>query len=357
MKIRICAVGDIMLGEHPLCINFGVKSSIDRNGFNYLISEIIPTLQNSDFTIGNLETPFIKDPKKRINNYFYSESKNVSTLKENNFNLLSIANNHIMEQGKEGFHDTITALQNYNITPLGLKNQKYIIKKNGLNLAFLAYSLIEDFKDDGLYNKLNSYSQIITDIHEIRPNSDIVIILLHWGDEYVPKPSLSQIEMGRRIINEGADIIIGSHPHVLQGYEEYNDKLIIYSLGNFIFDMKYIKKTLNSAVALIEIDEECNISLKFLPITCNPNDFSLKIANGKEYTQISDSLYKISKFLSNNFFDSKKYQNNYEKNKNKSAFFAKLSMIFHFIKNYTKYPSINRNQIIINFLKKNRCRK
>ena len=181
--------------------------------------------------------------------FFSAYSDMVKGLKNAHFNVLSIANNHIMENGQKHFIHTIQILKENEIIPVGIRKKYDVINIKGHKIAFLAYSFIEDYITDTCYNKIQSEKTIIEDIQEVKSISDLIIVSLHWGYEYVPYPSPTQIRIGRSLVDAGADIILGGHPHVTQSLEIYKDRPIIYSLGNFIFDQTFIPTTRDSFIA------------------------------------------------------------------------------------------------------------
>jgi len=269
MSLKIYAVGDMMLGEQPLCNNFGVSSVIKRRGPDYLFDNVRSLFNDGDIVFGNLECSIMsedsvngQEPK-----FFCAEPNVIEGLKNANFNVLSVANNHIMENTDVLFWNTVQLLRNNSIHPVGIANEIEIIDVKGYKIAFLAYSFIEDNIPNSGYNKIYSEEPILQDIRKIRSDVDLIIISLHWGYEYVPYPSPDQIRIGRKLVDAGADIILGGHPHVTQSYEIYKNRPIFYSLGNFIFDHTYITTTRESFIAEITIgDLRDSISVNVIPV-------------------------------------------------------------------------------------------
>jgi poly-gamma-glutamate synthesis protein (capsule biosynthesis protein) len=220
MGLTIYAVGDVMLGEQPLCYNFGVKSVIKSEGANYLFNDVKDIFKNGDIVFGNLEAPISNhtDKKGFEANFFRAEPNVIEGLKNANFNVLSVANNHIMEHGERAFLSALSLLKENNISPVGVANKAEILEIDGFKIAIMAYSFIDDFISNPFYNKVGSGEKILEDIKNIRNSVDLVILSLHWGYEYIPFPSPEQVEIGRKLIDCGADVILGHHAHVIQGY-------------------------------------------------------------------------------------------------------------------------------------------
>lgn len=241
-KIVITAVGDIMLGDLPMCNGFGVGSTIKKNGSKFIFEKIKDEL-SGDIVFGNLES-VLSDRNKNIYSInsmsLRGSSKSVEGLKYAGFNILSLANNHSLEHGYEALYDTIELLNDNNILPLGVGRKKEVARKPAVfniknkKIAFLGYCLRPD---KTAYRSIKNKEEILKDIEEIKRKMDHIILSLHWGDEFVQFPAPWQIDFAHKLIDNGVSIILGHHPHVLQGIEEYNGGIIAYSLGNFVFDM------------------------------------------------------------------------------------------------------------------------
>lgn len=344
-----------MLGEQHLCYKFGVKSVI-ANKIDYFfndINDIKNILKNADIVFGNLEAAISSYTinKGFESNFFLVEPNNIKEIED--FNVISVANNHIMEHGEIAFLSTIDILLKNDIIPVGCKNKIQILEKNGFRIAIMAYSCVDDFILDCNYNKIKSEKKIIEEIRKIRNNCDLVILSLHWGCEYVPFPSPGQIKMGRKLIDCGADIILGHHAHVIQGYEFYKGKPIIYGLGNFVFDDVYIKRTRKSFIAKIVIDNDKNINVEIIPICCDTEYFP-KIAEKKINREILDNISTIRKMIENkDISDYITIIGDYTNLNKKYRKEARIQMMSHFIKNIYRYPP----DLIISFAKEYIVRK
>jgi poly-gamma-glutamate synthesis protein (capsule biosynthesis protein) len=237
---------------------------------------------------------------------------------------------------------------------VGVANKTEILEIDGYKIAILAYSFIDDFIDKSLYNKINSERKIFGDIKSIRDSVDLVILSLHWGYEYVPFPSPEQIEIGRRLIDYGADIILGGHPHVLQSYEIYKKNPIVYSLGNFIFDHTYIKSTRKSVIAKIKVDMNTkDIDIDFIPVICDSKEYYPKIADEKDGDEILSNISEIRDKIENKFLsDYRSVVGDYLTLANKYKRGAKREMKIQFIKNLYRYPPNLSINIVKSYLQK-----
>jgi poly-gamma-glutamate synthesis protein (capsule biosynthesis protein) len=239
----ILFVGDIMLDR-------GVEYLMRKNNNFYPFEKIIQFLRGIDIVVGNLEGPIVKNPPNFGSHSlrFAFSPEVIESLSFSNFNLLSLANNHTFDLGKEGFAETKEFLLKANIDfvghPISCK-EDFLTEKGGI--IFLAFNKTFPFNCSD-----EEIAKIVKKVRESNPGK-FLIVLLHWGQEYELKSSISQQRLAHKLIDEGADLIIGSHPHVVQEIEEYKGKLIFYSLGNFIFDQYFSKETQEGLAVGLEI--------------------------------------------------------------------------------------------------------
>jgi poly-gamma-glutamate synthesis protein (capsule biosynthesis protein) len=137
----------------------------------------------------------------------------------------------------------------------------------GINIGFLAYCLIGDRT---AYCSVDNPSEIVEDVKKASKEVDTLIVSMHWGNEFIRKPSPQQVELGHAIIDAGAKLILGHHPHVLQGVEQYNDGIIAYSMGNFVFDM-WQRKMRESMIFSCNISKDGIDDYEILPAMIDEN--------------------------------------------------------------------------------------
>jgi poly-gamma-glutamate capsule biosynthesis protein CapA/YwtB (metallophosphatase superfamily) len=187
--------------------------------------------------------------------------------------IVNCANNHSADFGTEGILETINFLDSAGIKHIGIgKNlaqarKPAILIKNGIKIGFLGYGGVKDFIAARNIPGTSSRSEwlILDDIRRLRPLVDFVVVNLHWGTELAEEPDSGQISLAHKIIDSGADLIVGHHPHVLQGIEKYDGKIIIYSLGNFIFGGNINSMNSESAVVRARFTKK-GIGLQAVPI-------------------------------------------------------------------------------------------
>lgn len=306
-KVTIAAVGDIYLG--------GVAEKyIEKNGFSYPFKSVLPLFENCDLVLGNLETPLTNATVPFIKNKTYIFKMHPSyaeILKAGRFNVVSIANNHIMDYGNKGLEDTIKALKEKGIefTGAGLNlntdeaRRPYIVTKNNIIVAFLSYSSIlperfaADFKKPGVAPSMETL--VRNDIRRAKLNADVVVVSIHWGKEYESIPGDAQTYLGHSMIDSGADLVIGHHPHCIQSLEYYKRGAIAYSLGNFAF-ASYNDKAREALLLLATFkkdDKEVILEgLKIVPLLVKNNivRFQPAVLKGEKASQVLNRVAKIS---------------------------------------------------------------
>jgi poly-gamma-glutamate synthesis protein (capsule biosynthesis protein) len=285
-KIVILSVGDIILDR-------GVEYMVKKYGsgdFKFPFLKIVDDLKKSDILLGNLES-VISDKGVKVGSIysFRAEPESMDGLIYSGFDILSVANNHIFDYSREAMEDSFERLKKSGIDYVGggfsEKEARSGITKEikETKICFLAYT-----------NKGSKYWQagenssgilwlderIKDDIRKAKEKNDLVIVSLHWGEEYQGQPSEEQKYFGRMAIDSGADLIIGHHPHVIQPIEKYKNGWIAYSLGNFIFDQYFSEETMKGLMleVIVEnkkikevIPREIRISEKYQPLLINSN--------------------------------------------------------------------------------------
>lgn len=239
---RILFVGDIMLDR-------GVEYHMEENGFDYPFQKISDFLNEFDFVVANLEGPIMRNPP-----YFESGSlkfafaqETAKSLYDANIGLVSLANNHTLNVQRQGLEETKEILKENNIGFTGDPiecGKEFVFEKDGI--MFLGFNKTFSF---------NCTDQEIAETIRQAKTEKPLFVYIHWGEEYIPKTS-NQQSLAYLMIDSGADLVIGSHPHIIQEYEEYNKKMIFYSLGNFVFDQYFSEETQESLAVEILIYQD-----------------------------------------------------------------------------------------------------
>lgn len=242
--LSVCFTGDVLLDR-------GVRQQIEKKGISYLFEDVKPLFQQSDAVVINLECPATKTIAPINKKYiFRAEPEWLSTLRESGITHAALANNHSMDQGRVGLSETSRNLIDNQILPIGYGENKHeacipvFLKKNNIEVAiFNSVTLpLENWvsldEECGVCQmSVDALSKEVRKLKKEKPTCYIVVVL-HWGMEFQLVPALMQRKEGHKLIDAGADAIIGHHPHVIQQEEIFQDKPIFYSLGNFVFDQK-----------------------------------------------------------------------------------------------------------------------
>lgn len=226
--VRLLAVGDVMLGRS---VNTKMVSKAD---WKYPFLETAEFLKTADITFGNLESPFgFTCPISNEGFVFCADRRSVEGLVYAGFDVMSLANNHIYNQGSAGVQLTKEVLSTNSIT--GITHGDFeVFESNGIKVGIIAFDATTQSID---------IEQLKDTVVAANNQADIVIVSFHWGAEYVTDPSTQQQLLGRAAVDAGAKLVIGHHPHWVQTVEEYRVGLIVYSLGNFVFDQMWSAET------------------------------------------------------------------------------------------------------------------
>jgi len=235
-----------------------IRSRGEKEGYSFILEEITEYLNSFDLVITNLEGPLTDNQSQSTDseigstdNYIFTfDSEIIPTLKENNLTLLNLGNNHILNFGEDGLKQTTDYLNENDLKYFGdtgtsLVSPFIIQNLNGLEIVFINHN---QFTGQGIDPTLDLISRLETQV-------DLIILYTHWGEEYQEEPSDTIEEQAYQFIDQGVDLIIGSHPHVIQTHELYNGKHIYYSLGNFVFDQYFSEETQQGLLVEVEIQK------------------------------------------------------------------------------------------------------
>jgi poly-gamma-glutamate synthesis protein (capsule biosynthesis protein) len=257
-SIRLFFVGDIML-------NRGVRQSIKTYGngdFRFPFLNIKEKFLEADLLFANLEGP-ISSRGERVGSIysFRFRPEAVEGLTFAGFDMLSLANNHMLDYQRLALEDTMDILQENNIDYVGAgfnQEEAFSLKmKNvkGIKIGFLTYTNLgmenwkagEDYSGMAWINE-DDIESLTEDIRDAKEKVDILVVSLHGGEEYAKEPNAFQVLFSQSLITAGADLVIGHHPHVVQAVKEYEGGWIAYSLGNFVFDQSFSQETMESII-------------------------------------------------------------------------------------------------------------
>lgn len=254
-SLTLALLGDVMLGRsvHPT-----------SETFTYLE----PFMASADLTLANLESPLTDVPIETKSDYaLCAPPANVKYLAEAGFDLLSLSNNHDLDCGKKGLLETQSTLTNAGLGFIGPEPVYRSI--DGIDLAFFAFDATTQF-DTGA---------AVQSVRAARATGAVVIVSIHWGAEYQTGASTSQKQIAEQLAEAGATLIWGHHPHVLQPAEWINNRktLVLYSLGNALFDQYGLQSTRQSALVLVTLNSNGVNEFRAIPFVIDvPNSRIVK---------------------------------------------------------------------------------
>ena len=310
--VALLLTGDIMLGGEFL--DFKERQNVD---YEYPFRPIKSLFEEADIIFGNLECTLSREGIARRDKtmVLYAPPKSVSALKYLGFNAVSLGNNHINDYGPQGLERTMEILKENNMLffgagrNLGEANQELIVSKSNVKAAFLGYTTDERHVKSVIATSNSAgavfydFSRIASDIDRVGNSADIICISLHWGYESYHYPSCEQINLAHQIVDAGAHVVVGHHPHVIQGFERYKHGIIFYSLGNFFFPDFYHKNGIRrtwpkesneSIVARCQIKDRKIDEVSIFPCL-RRNDYSLAILEDESRQRVISEVTKLSK--------------------------------------------------------------
>ena len=318
-EIIIGAVGDISFGDGYLCCGFGVRSKMEQFGPEYIFEKVRSDLLGNDLLFGNLEGVLSSSNFNRYSLKSFQmrgRENGVVALRDAGFTILSLANNHIMQHGKAAVLNTVNLLNLNGIGSCGIgmsdviSRRPYIFSQDGISIAFFAYNARpkQYFIDHPLDISFN-IDDALTDVREFKDKVDLMVVSMHWGDEFIHIPSAAQQEIGHQLVDSGVDLILGHHPHVIQGVEQYKEGLIFYSLGNFVFDMPWYPDSNKSLIAKIKFHKlKKKLSYEVVPVRINRN-YQPELMPEKDGAEILKHVEYLSNLItdSNEVYNSGQY--------------------------------------------------
>jgi poly-gamma-glutamate synthesis protein (capsule biosynthesis protein) len=256
-RASIAAVGDVLMHWAVQEAAAEHRTPTNNEGFDWLWAPVADLLRAADLTFANLETPIAPRAVRGAGSFaFNAEPVVVTALRHAGVDLLNVANNHVFDQGRAGFEETLRVMDEYGMKYVGAGEAGHesgprFVKVNGIRIAFLAYARFFNAPGNDcpvpttvnapacLKASLLEAEGAAADVRAAARGADVVVVSLHWGEEYQQVPLESDVALAHRLAEAGALIILGHHPHVLQPLDLYRrangtTALIAYSLGNFI---------------------------------------------------------------------------------------------------------------------------
>ncbi len=299
VTITVSSMGDCTLGTD---VNFDYSTSLnayfDAQGADYFFQNVRPVLTNDDLSIVNMEgTLTASDERQEKQFAFKAPPEFAAILSGSSVEAANMANNHSKDYGESSYTDTISALEASKVSTFGYERAK-ILKIKGIKVGLTGIYELADH--------LEKQQQVKENIAALKEaGAKLIIVNFHWGNEREYTPTDIQKTLAHLAIDEGADLVIGHHPHVLQGIERYKDKYIAYSLGNFCFggnsnpedkDTMIFQQTFTIEDGKVKKDENINMIPCSLSSASGYNDYCPTILDGSEKQRVLDKIEGYSQW-------------------------------------------------------------
>lgn len=252
----IIATGDVIPARS---VN---AQAVSRNDFTWSWKHIAPLTSQADITLINLESPLLSQcPVTQEGMVFCGDARHMEGLVSGGVDIVNLANNHSANYGQKGIEETITNVASHNIQTTGM-GKAAIQTINGMRFAFLGYNDIYGSVPPIAWADIPAMTR---EIQQAKRDADIVIVSLHFGEEYTATPSVRQMELAHAAVDAGADLVIGNHPHWIQTVEVYNNKWITYAHGNTIFDQMWSRETTLGVLGVYTFSGKILADVAFIP--------------------------------------------------------------------------------------------
>lgn len=293
VKVVISAVGDCTLGTD---VSFGIGGSFDaefdanEGDYSYFLSKVKSIFEKDDITIINMEGPISDRGVKADKKYtFRGLPEYANILSISSVEAASLSNNHSMDYGKEAYEDTAKHLSDSGISAFGAESVS-VIEVKGIRVGLIGVNALESIQRANFAKNMEKLKAM---------NPDIIVASFHWGEEKAIKANADQVSLAHNAVDMGADLVLGHHPHVLQGIEKYKGKYIAYSLGNFCFggnknpddkDTMIFTQTFTFKDGVLTEDESASVIPCLISSVKERNNFQPVLAKGKDAKRIANKI-------------------------------------------------------------------
>ena len=306
----VSVVGDVMLGRRV-----GSRMAA-RGDFAAALRPIAPRLAGADLTIGNLESTLARlGAPRQGNDSFGADPRVRRGLRLAGFDVLSLANNHTGDYGERALRRTVRTLQQSRVQPFGAGDDlaeaaaPAVLEADGTTYAFVGFNAIGETpralpRSPGALSvrmpirtgplQEADLAHVERLVHRAGRTADAVVVLPHWGDQYVHAPLPVQRLVARRLVRAGADLVVGGHPHVVQGMDAVRGVPVLHSLGNFVFDMDFSVPTMQGVVLETTWWDGELKALRLVPYRMDAGSFAPRVVGGAEAAEILGDLRSTS---------------------------------------------------------------
>lgn len=310
--VELTVVGDIMLGRR-------VGAAMERAGdLAAPLRPLADRLAGADVTVGNFEATLSRDgAPTQGGDSFAADPRVEAGLRLAGFDVLSLANNHVGDWGDRALVETVERVRAMGIQPVGAgpdlagARAPAVVETQGVRVGVLATDSIGESPAAGPAtpgtNRINmpprtgpldeaALQRVLEDVRALRPTVDLLLVLPHWGTQYTNLPEASQRQVGRALVEAGADLVVGGHPHWVQGVEVVDasaGRLVAHSLGNFVFDMDFSRQTQEGVLLEAVAWDGALKGVELVPYVIGP-DFAPRLVDGARADQVLDLLRATS---------------------------------------------------------------
>lgn len=307
-EISILIGGDLVPTER------NYKLLCSANTAELFGNDLLEKLNQADFRVFNLEVPLteMEAPIKKCGPNLIAPTSTINGIKQIQTDLLTLANNHIFDQGEQGLYSTIKALEENHINYVGAgsslqkASQPYIIEKHGIQAG--VYACAEHEFSIATQNNpgANPFDPLesLDHVTKLKNECDYVIVLYHGGKEHYRYPSPYLQKVCRKIIDKGADLVVCQHSHCIGAFEKYNESTIVYGQGNFLFDHSISEFWHTSLLLNVMLTNEC-MSVEYIPIV--KQGYGVRLADKQHSEEILRDFYKRSDQILNEDFIQQEY--------------------------------------------------
>lgn len=300
VSLTVSVVGDCTLGtDETFDYSTSLNAYFDNYGSSYFLQNVKTIFSADDLTIANFEGTLTESDAREDKTFaFKAPASFAKILTDGNVEAVTTANNHSHDYGEQGFTDTLNALDAEGITHFGY-GETAVMDIKGVKVGLVG---IYELKDH-----MERAQQVKDNIAKVKEEgAQLIIVIFHWGNEKEEVPDSNQIALGRLAIDEGADLVCGHHPHVLQGIETYKGKNIVYSLGNFCFggnsapsdmDSMIFQQTFTITEGGVQADNVTNIIPCSISSEYGYNNYQPTPAEGEEAQRIKNKIEERSAMI------------------------------------------------------------
>lgn len=300
ISIQITTVGDCTLGtDESFDYSTSLNAAYEANGKEYFFQNVRSIFQADDLTIANAEGTFTTSDTREDKLFaFKADPEYALIFSSSSVEAVTLANNHSHDYGEQSFEDTKSALDTAGVVHFGY-DETALMNVKGVKVGLVG---IYELKDH-----MERATQLKENIAKVKKEgAQLVIVVFHWGNEKEESPDSNQTQLGRLAIDEGADLVVGHHPHVLQGIEKYKGRYIAYSLGNFCFggnsypsdmDTMIFQQTFTVDKNGVKKDDQIKVTPCSISSATGFNNYQPTPVHGSEATRILTKINQRSQMI------------------------------------------------------------